>query len=197
LLLVNPDSWLERWLPLISQKAGADPVFEIGCGSGDDTVTLAAAGLDIIAIDLSADGVVQTRQRVSQARIEHRDVRDSFPVGESSLGVVVASLSLHYFPWSETLAIVARINAVLRPGGVFVCRVNSSEDHNYGATGHESIEAGYYRVNGEPKRFFDRAAVDRLFTEGWNCLSREQYTTNKYPMPKVVWEVVLEKAAAI
>jgi SAM-dependent methyltransferase len=191
-----PDRWLERWLPLITDKAGAGPVFEIGCGYGDDTAALVAAGLDIVAIDLSGDNVAQARLRVPQARIEQRDIRASFPVDEASVGVVIASLSLHYFPWTETVSIVSRMRAVLRSGGVLVCRLNSTEDHNYGATGHEPIEMGYYRVNGEPKRFFDRAAMDSLFAAGWNCLSLEQYTTNKYPMPKVVWEVVLEKTPA-
>lgn len=191
-----PDLWLERWLPLIADKAGADPVFEIGCGYGDDTATLVAAGLDVVAIDLSGDNVAQARLRVPQARIELQDVRASFPFAEESVGVVIASLSLHYFSWVETVSLVSRIRAVLRPGGILVCRLNSTEDHNYGATGHEAIEADYYRVDGEPKRFCDRAALDRLFTEGWNCLSLEQYTTNKYPMPKVVWEIVLEKTPA-
>jgi SAM-dependent methyltransferase len=191
-----PDPWLERWLPLITDKAGTGSVFEIGCGYGDDTATLVMAGLGVVAIDLSSDAVARARLRVPQARVEQQDVRASFPVGEASVGVLVASLSLHYFPWAETVSLVSRIRAVLRPGGVFVCRLNSTDDHNYGATGHDPIEADYYRVDGEPKRFFDRAALERLFAEGWNCLSQEQYTTNKYPMPKVVWEVVLEKTPA-
>lgn len=189
-----PDPWLERWLPLITDKAGSTPVFEIGCGYGDDTVTFAAAGLDVVAIDLADDVVAQARQRVPQARIEQRDIRASFPVDRASVGVVVASLSLHYFPWAETVSIVSRIGAVLRPGGVLICRLNSTEDRNYGATGHEPIEPGYFQVNGEQKRFFDREAIGNLFEEGWRCLSREQYTTNKYPLPKVVWEIILEKA---
>lgn len=188
-----PDPWLTRWLPLIIEKAAATPLLEIGCGFGDDTFVLAEAGLDVVAFDLSADMVARTRARVPQARIEQRDIRAQLPVGASTTGVVVASLSLHYFPWAETVSMVERIRDVLRPGGVLLCRVNSSEDRNYGATGHALIEANYYRVDGESKRFFDQAAIERLFADGWRILSREQYTTHKYPLPKVVWEVVLER----
>ena len=112
---------------------------------------------------------------------------------EGSVGLVVASLSLHYFPWAETQAIVTRIHAALRPGGLLLCRLNSTEDRNFGATGHPEIEPHYYLVDGEPKRFFDRPAVVALFAEGWKQLSLEHFVTRKYVRSKALWEAVLER----
>ena len=188
------DPWLERWRPLLLERAANAPVLEIGCGNGEDSVTLAAAGLQLTAFDLCAAAVAQAQGRAPQATVLCRDTREPLPCADESLAAVVASLSLHYFDWAETAAIVGRIHAALRPGGLLLCRVNSTEDHHYGASGHPEIEAHYYRVDGEAKRFFDRADLERLFGEGWRILACEHYLTDKYPQPKAVWEIVLERA---
>lgn len=187
------DPWLERWLPLAMERAGADPVFEIGCGYGDDTAVLARAGLRVVAFDLSRVAVAAARARVPSATIDCRDVRDPFPESIREVGVAVASLSLHYFPWDETQALVQRVRSVLRPGGLLLCRLNSTEDRNFGASGHPEIEPNYFLVDGQPKRFFDREAVCALFADGWERLSLEHFVTRKYVKAKALWEVVLER----
>lgn len=192
----SSDLWLERWLPLIARKAAAGPVLEIGCGSGVDTVRLVTAGLDVIAFDISDKAVARARQRTPQAHIECRDVREPLPVKRAGVGLVVASLSLHYFPWMETVELVSRIHEVLWPGGVLLCRLNSTEDHHYGACGHEQIEANYFRVDGRPKRFFDEAAVRRLFAGRWRQISMEHYVIHRYERPKALWEIIVEKTLA-
>lgn len=191
-----PDPWLDRWLPLVVERAGTGPVFEIGCGHGDDTAVLAGAGLGVVAFDLSPAAVAAARLRVPSATIDCRDVRDAFPDAVRNVGVVVASLSLHYFPWAETVALVQRIRSVLRPGGVLLCRLNSTEDRNFGATGNPEIEQNYFLVDGQPKRFFDRDAVCSLFVDGWVRLSLEHFMTRKYVRKKALWEAVLERSDA-
>ncbi|WP_133646386.1 class I SAM-dependent methyltransferase [Paraburkholderia flava] len=188
-----PDPWLDRWLTLIKARAGEQPVLEIGCGYGDDTASLAKAGLRVIGFDLSRASVVSTRIRVPSARIERRDVRDPLPEDATGLGVALASLSLHYFAWEETEAIVDRVRLALRLGGVLLCRLNSTEDRNFGADGCEEIEPDYFLVNGQPKRFFDENAVRRLFSDGWNTIALEHVTTDKYQKSKAAWEIVLER----
>ncbi|MDO9359816.1 MAG: class I SAM-dependent methyltransferase [Polaromonas sp.] len=193
----NPlsDPWLQRWLPLAVSHAGEGPVLEIGCGHGDDTAVLADAGLKVTAFDLSAASVAVARARVPSASFERRDIRDPFPLADHQAGLVVASLSLHYFGWEETVAIVQRIHRALQPGGLLLCRLNSTEDHHFGASGHQEIEPNFFLVNGEPKRFFDEAAVKLLFANGWRCLSLEHRVTRKYIKSKAVWEVVLVREA--
>jgi SAM-dependent methyltransferase len=189
--LMPHDDWLDPWLPELTARAAGGPVLEIGCGSGDDTATLAAAGLTVVAFDLSPEAVAAARARVPQARIGCQDVRDPFPLAPGSAGAVVASLSLHYFPWDETVALARRVHAVLRPGGLLLCRLNSTEDTHFGAQGHPRIDDNFYLVNGEPKRFFDAAAIDRLFADGWQRLSTRHAVTGKYGLPKSLWEVAL------
>lgn len=184
------DPWLERWLATLRQSAAGRPVLEIGCGTGADTATLVGAGLPVVAFDLSAAAVAATRLRVPQATVRCQDVRDPFPLAEGEAGAVVASLTLHYFPWAETVDLLQRIRRTLAPGGLLLCRLNSTEDRHFGAQGHPMIEANYYLVDGQPKRFFDEDGIDRLFAGGWHVLSRQHQTTNKYVRAKALWEVV-------
>ncbi|WP_424626017.1 class I SAM-dependent methyltransferase [Achromobacter marplatensis] len=189
-----PDPWLDRWLPLILERAGNAPVLEVGCGHGDDTVTLARAGLAVTAFDLSPANVAIAAARAPTARIEQRDVRAPLPETPTPFGAVIASLSLHYFPWSETTAIVDRILECLRPAGLLLCRLNATDDHQFGAGSGTQIDENFYVVNNQPKRFFDKQAIERLFAQGWLQLSLEPRTTRKYFKQKALWEVVLEKA---
>ena len=131
--------------------------------------------------------------RVPKAEITCQNLRDPFPPVGPDVGAVIASLSLHYFPWSETEALVGRIHGALRPGGLFLCRLNSTRDHSHGASGHPELEPNYFLVNGQPKRFFDRAAIERLFADGWRILSIEELVTHKYVRQKVLWELALER----
>ncbi|MGA3251988.1 MAG: class I SAM-dependent methyltransferase [Paraburkholderia sp.] len=156
-------------------------MLEIGCGYGDDTVTLTNAGLSVVGFDLSRKAVETTKRRVPSASITCRDIRDPLPVEAAEVGVALASLSPHYFSWDETLIIVDRVRLALRPGGVLLCRLNSTEDRNLGADSYEEIEPGYLLVDGQPKRFFDETTVHRLFDDGWNMVSLQHMTTEKIP----------------
>lgn len=187
------DPWLNRWVPLVRERAGTDIILEIGCGHGDDTAVLSNAGQDVCAFDLSRTAVGIAKIRVPTATVECRDVRDPFPKRCHGLGVVVASLSLHYFAWDETQALVRKIRSALRSGGILLCRLNSTQDRNFGASGHPELEPNFFLVNGEPKRFFDETSIELLFDDGWKKLSMEHYVTSKYVKPKALWEIVLEK----
>ena len=189
---MDTDPWLERWLPLIGERVGASPILELGCGAGRDTQTLADAGHKIVAIDRAPLALADAKSRVPSAEFHRQDIRDPFPIA-GPVNVVVASLSLHYFPWDETQAIVVRIREAMIPGGILLFRANSTGDHHYGASGYPEIDKNYYAVEGEPKRFFDRAAIETLFASGWRALHVEERVINRYAYPKMVWEVILEK----
>jgi len=192
---MNSDPWLEPLLPLILERMGSAPVLELGCGSGLDTSVLTTAGCHVVGVDLSAQEIAKAMARVPTCEFHCQDLRAPFPSSAADAGVVIASLSLHYFTWNETLALAQRIREALSPGGVLLCRLNSTNDHHYGARGHPEIEANYYSVNGEPKRFFSKAAVIELFAHNWRILQVEEKVIRRYDHPKSVWEAVLERAA--
>ncbi len=189
------DPWLTPWLSTIRDAIQGKPVLELGCGTGADTSTLVQAGFDVHAIDISSASVMATRLRVPQAKVFCQDLRDPFPLAATQAGAVLASLSLHYFNWSETLGLMQRIRATLPIGGLFLCRLNSTEDKNFGATGHPAIEPNYYLVDGQAKRFFDEASVDAAFGQGWKVLSKQHKITKKYLQSKALWEVIAQREA--
>ena len=184
-------------MPLVRECSSPYPILELGCGSGEDTATLTAAGLSVVALDLSPASVALAKLRAPKAEIHCRDVRDAFPLGEACAGVVIASLSLHYFPWADTVSLVERIRRTIRPKGVFLCRLNSTADLNFGASGHPSIDANFYLVDGQTKRFFDQESIDELFECGWDCISKEHLLTRKYVRQKALWEIVLRRKDAL
>lgn len=192
---MSHDAWLERWLPALAERARGGTVLEVGCGSGDDTRTLVDAGLRVVAFDLSPEQLAQAEARVPGAEFHCRSVLDPFPLAGTGVPAVVASLSLHYFPWRETLQVFERLRQTLAPGGLLLCRLNSTEDHHFGASGHSQIEPHYFLVDGAPKRFFDRAHVEALFASGWRVRSMVHGQTGKYGPLKSLWEVAAERAA--
>jgi len=192
---VSADPWLQNWLQLLHDRAGVTPILELGCGIGKDTAILIEAGFRVVAVDLSPRAVERARDAAPQAEFHIRDLRAPFPVTAGEVGVIIASLSLHYFVWVETLALVERIRTTLRPWGALLCRLNSTNDHNYGAIGYPRIEDNYYLVQGEPKRFFDQTSIDAVFATGWRKLSVAERVIARYSQPKVVWEVILERDA--
>lgn len=189
------DPWLDKWLPMLKEGAAAGPVLEVGCGAGEDTETLCNAGLRVVAFDVSPEAVERARARVPGAEFHCASVLERFPLEGSGVPVIVASLSLHYFPWRQTVEVVERLRRTLAPGGRLLCRLNSTEDAYYGAAGHPQIEPQFFSVDGRPKRFFDRAAIERLFGHGWRLRYVKDGSTEKYGPAKAVWELEAERDA--
>jgi SAM-dependent methyltransferase len=151
---VSDDPWLDPLLPEIRSHVGGRPVLELGCGDGADTAVLAGTGCRVIAVDKSESALAEARVRAPSAEFYCQDLRAPFPVGSGGASIVVASLSLHYFSWQDTVELVERVRDVLVPGGLLLCRLNSTNDRNYGSIGHPEIERNYYLVAGRAKRFF-------------------------------------------
>jgi SAM-dependent methyltransferase len=199
----SADPWLQRWLPLLRERACNRPILELGCGAGADTETLLAAGFNVIAIDRDAEQIENARLAAPTAEFYCQDIRAPFPANAIPPSVVLASLSLHYFSWEETLAIVERIRTALTAGGILLCRVNSTNDHNYGASGYpqiadryiadRSISNHYYAVDDQPKRFFDADCLNALFADGWQVRAMTEIEIHKYSLPKFIWEIVVER----
>lgn len=189
---MRSDPWLERWLPLIRERCSGELALDIGCGYGDDVRTLVRAGFPVLGWDRMPIAVSIARRRVPLATIEQCDFRERISSALPSLGLVVASLSMHYYPWDETLRLVAAIRKALRPGGLLLCRLNSTSDRNFGAGNGEEVEPNFYVVGGHAKRFFDEKSVETLFSTGWATVSRQHLRTRKYLRQKALWEIILE-----
>lgn len=181
-------------MPAIVAAATGGHVLELGCDTGGDTVVLARAGLKVTATDISGEALARCAANVPGATVLHHDLREPMPFADAQFGVVLASLCLHYFDEATTQAIVQEIRRCLRPGGLLLCRLNSTRDIHHGACVTEEAAPGMLVVNGRysaHKRFYGVKELDALFDAGWSQLAREELTNHRYEQPKVAWELVL------
>jgi ubiquinone/menaquinone biosynthesis C-methylase UbiE len=190
---VTEDNWLERWQTVLETSRDA-PILELGCGSGQDARYLAELGFAVIATDFSEEALELTRRRAPDARLENIDLARGLPFPDAEFRVIVASLSLHYFPWRQTLEILDEVRRCLQPHGHLLARFNSTRDPYYSTAEKQQIEDNFYLVGGMPKRLFDRASLDVLFENGWEMAEADERVTRRYGGEKLVWEVAARKA---
>ena len=178
-------------LRITAERAGLDDgqdILELGCGRGRDTRLLCALG-SVTAVDIDAKALAMCAD-TTDAHTLQLDIAEPLPFNNHSFDVILASLSLHYFPWAVTQRIVAEMHRCLAADGRALVRLNSTEDTNYGAAAVEQIEQNYYHVASQTKRFFDEAAVEALF-EHWRIVRLRHLSINRYAKTKAVWEVRL------
>ena len=168
-------------------------MLDLGCGAGADTRFLSRRGFRVVAADLSEKALEITGRRAPEAQTVRMDLARGLPFPDAHFGAVVASLSLHYFPWPETVEILGEVGRCLAPGGHLLAHLNSTNDTHYAAARKEPIGRNFYLVGGSPKRLFDRDDVAALFSPGWKIESAEELTTARYGHEKTLWEVVVTR----
>jgi len=112
----------------VSARLGTGIVVDVGCGVGDETVTLTGPGRRVVGVDYSAGTVVDARR-------VHRDpglllaAMDGAVLGlrDASVDAVVSSHIIEHF--TNPVAHVAELARVLRPGGeAYVITPNAPAD---------------------------------------------------------------------
>lgn len=172
----------KRWLEKYSDALQGRTALELGCGPGIDSVAIAGYTDFLVSGDLSPRSIPNSSNPVISL-----DHARPLPFGDASFDVVIASLCLHYFPIDTLREINNEIARVLKPIGLFICRLNSYKDTHYGATGYPEIEPGLYSVNGQQKRFFHESEIRDLWSGDYriheitfNAIDRYRYTKYIY-----------------
>jgi ubiquinone/menaquinone biosynthesis C-methylase UbiE len=101
-----------------NEIAAPNTLLDVGCGTGQLLHKAHALyqSAQLFGID-PAEGMVElARGKVPSATI-YLGVSESLPMADSSVDVVVSSISFHH--WSDQLAALREISRVLRPGGCF------------------------------------------------------------------------------
>jgi SAM-dependent methyltransferase len=183
------DPWLKKWLELIQKKSSGGRVLELGCGSGWDTVDLLSAGCRVTAGDISGARLAQCAASTVGADILQFDLGKPLPFADHSAAVILASLSLHFFSWDNTLQIESELRRCIQSGGILLARFNSTHDFHHDAPPTEELEPNFYRVGTWTKRFFDEDSA-RRFLNGWDIQFLEENVIDRYRNPKHVWEAM-------
>ncbi|KAK3376491.1 methyltransferase type 12 [Lasiosphaeria ovina] len=112
-----------KWLVSQLSAVGRTParVVDIGCGTGRPVCSsLAAAGHDVLGIDISGAMVAAARARVPAARFEKADVH-AFEAAPGSYDAATAYFSLIAGETQNSIRLVlSKVYDLLRPGGLFV-----------------------------------------------------------------------------
>ncbi len=156
------------------QALGVRDLLELGPGQGRDTIALAAAGLDVVALDFAESGLHEIVNRAAQAgvvgsvRTVIGDVRDPLPFADATFDACYAHMLLCMaLTTDEIVRLTGEIHRVLRMGGLLVYSVRTKADAHYGAGldhGDDRWEMGGFVVH-----FFDRVFVERL-ADRWELL---------------------------
>ena len=176
-------------MDLLRKNSAAGNLLELGCGSGWDTADLLAAGCPVIAADISRENVTECAQCLPGVKVVQLDITSPLPFADHTMAVILASLSLHYFSWENTLQIGSELKRCIQQNGILLVRFNSTHDFHYGASSTEEIEPNFYLVGERTKRFFDEINV-RHFLQGWDIRFLEENVIQRYKNPKHVWEAM-------
>ena len=185
------DSWLDKYNEIL-QKSKNTPIIDLGCGLGNDSLYLSERGYHVISCDFSEEAIKRVKMYVPNAETMIFNMNNGLPFADCNAEIVIANLSLHYFSINDTNKIIGEISRVLKIDGVLLCRLNSTKDENAGAGMGSIIEKNYYQIGDKKKRFFDKETIEKVFSQ-WKIINMEEYTIKKYKLPKILWEVCLQK----
>ena len=95
-----------------------DRILDLGCGDGQLTQRLAAAGAKVTGADLSPEMVAAARARGMDAHVANAE---ELPFADASFDAVFSNAALHWVRDHDAMA--AQVFRVLAPGGRFVAEM--------------------------------------------------------------------------
>ena len=132
-------------------------VIDLGCGTGENAVSYAMAGLDVVGVDGSQEAIRQARDKARTRGVSIRfDVADVLDLGEhlESFDTATDSGVFHVFDDEDRPRYERSVRGVLRPGGLlFVLCFSELQPGDWG-----------------PRRVTQRE-LRETFTEGWRVES--------------------------
>ena len=189
---IPTDDWLELFDDMI-QKCST-PVLDLGCGTGNDTLTLIQKGKQVISCDQSENAINNIRNNFPEVpEAKCFNMLEGLPFEDGSFELVIADLCLHYFPKKDTRFLISEIGRILKSGGHLLFRVNSINDTNHGAGQGTEIEHHLFvSENHTLKRFFDEDDIRDLFGDYKIEYLKEEIMT-RYKLEKRLFRVCCQK----
>lgn len=168
------DFFLVRpFVRLLHQRFGASHirVLDVGCGNGLNLSMFVDEGMEVTGIDISEKMLWVARETCPTATLIHGDFL-AHPFPPESFHGVFAKASIHLFPMSDALRLLAKIHAALVPEGVFYVTTTIDSSPAEGLRKKADYEGGilrYRRTWSEDE--LSRAVVDvgfQILETGFN-----------------------------
>jgi SAM-dependent methyltransferase len=159
-------------------------VLDVGCGTGENALYLAARGYDVVGIDGAPTAIEKARAKAKErgisARFEVADALD-LPIPKRPFDTVIDSGLFHVFSDDDRMAFRESLASVMRPGAkYFMMCFSEREPGNWGPRRITQAEirstfAGGWRVDDIKPSAFDTnfgqalawlAAISRADNEG-------------------------------
>ena len=119
------------WLDLFDRFGDVRPrtLLDLACGSGNLTAPLAANGIEMIGVDLSADMLALAQQKLPDTLFLQQDMRD-IEIGGTVSGAVCALDSInHLRRTADVAAVFESVYRAIEPNGLFVFDANTPYKH--------------------------------------------------------------------
>jgi len=124
----DPSEVVTRYEDLfIDQVTAGGSVLELGCGNGLPTAARLHEKFELTGVDFSAGQIERARQNVPGPTFIHADMT-KLEFSEASFGGFAALYSVIHVPREFHGDLFRSIYAWLKPGGIFMTTLNSSED---------------------------------------------------------------------
>lgn len=165
--LGNEDVWIKKYECYFAEKQDKT-IIDLGCGSGINSYYLYDNGYDVIACDFSYAALEIIEKNNNQIPTLCFDMTQCIPVENKNIGIVLASLSTHYFSFRDTIALYRNIYDILEYSGYFIFRVNSIKEYECNDKDKtlDIIEENYYRLkSGAVKRYFNTSIMTNLLKD--------------------------------
>jgi cyclopropane fatty-acyl-phospholipid synthase-like methyltransferase len=144
---------------LVKSELITGRVIDLGCGTGENALFIATAGLDVVGVDGSPEAIRQARDKARQRGVSVRfEVADVLNLSEyaQSFDTATDSGVFHVFADEDRPRYQRSVGGVLRPGGhLFLLCFSDSQPGDWG-----------------PRRV-TQAELRETFTVGWHLDSIE------------------------
>lgn len=173
---VRVDRWTEPFLTWIEERS-ARRILDLGCGVGNETVTLLRKGYDVVGLDYSSEAIAMARSKSGEPdRFLVADMAKPLPFQSGRFDAVMSNVAAHMFSDAITRAILLEVERILTPRGLFLFNLNSVEDRPIRAKAMpvvRELEENYIlERSGQTMHFFSREYILQLLS-GWENLLLE------------------------
>jgi len=117
----EPNDLCLRVLNLLGPGVASRRLVDLGCGEGRDAVRFARAGMEVLAVDVSAVGLEKAARWAASEGVALRTARASildFRL-EEPVDVIYSSGTLHHLPAGLRAEVLRHYREWIRPGGIF------------------------------------------------------------------------------